>query len=558
LSSHDIDSAGPGRHPQARWLRVVRKALRLWAGSFAFSPLLVYLAWFATGTHRIVDALAGLAITASVVALPALFAAPGWAAAAWYATVNLVSTATLLCLAMAGELPTLGTAIVALRSEGAETSAMLAASAPAAVVLAACAALWLCGCASFWRRPPAVAWRASRWRLLAAAPFVAVPFVPDAGATYPLSLGRIARGLTEFSAQSHFVGRRIVDPFKVTRSKAGDELVVVLVGESSSARHWQINGYERETTPNLQRRLDAGEIANFTAHMSTAAITLFAVPALLSPFDEVGGIGREPRRSVVTVMSRAGYRTAWVSNNDPQPAATEADETTYRTDDRVAEIVTSSDEWLKAPADQWLRRTAGGPGFLVLHTYSSHLPFETRYPPQYARWTGDGYRQMTYARNQSRDNYDNSILYTDAFLHSVFTRLEQERRPTLAVYTSDHAETIMDGIARPDAPRDERLLHVPLFFWANRAWKDAHQRQWAALQAFARSGQPTSHVNIVPTLTGLLDIGYEGRPRHRDVLDAAFEPWSTTPALAADEKAVVQVAVPVSREARAPAAAGRR
>jgi arylsulfatase A-like enzyme len=136
--------------------------------------------------------------------------------------------------------------------------------------------------------------------------------------------------------------------------------------------------------------------------------------------------------------------------------------------------------------------------------------------------------------------------------------LEQERRPTLVVHTSDHAETIMYGVARPDAPRDERLLHVPLLFWANQAWKDHHAGQWAALHAFARSGQATSHLNIVPTVIGLLGIAYDGRPRHRDVLDREFAPWQTTPALASDEKTIVRVALPSLRQAATSARPIRR
>lgn len=558
MNNNTIDpSEAPSRARGGRMRRVARTALRLWTATFVMWPLLASLAWVAAGPQRVADALAGLAVTATLAALPGVLPLRGWMAAAYYAVLNVVSTATLLCLAMAGELPTLGTAIVALRTNWREASTMMAAAAPVGVGLAACAPLWLWGCASYWRCPPVLVHSSSRWRLLAAAPLLVLLIVPDAGATYPLSLGRIVTGLSEFSAASQFVGRRIVDPFKVSRSSREDELVVFVVGESSAARHWQINGYERETTPNLRRRLDAGELVNFAAHMSTSGLTLFAVPALLSPFDDVGGIGREQRRSVVTLMSRAGYRTAWLSNNDPQPAGTEADELTYRTDDRVMEIVTSYDEWLEAPVKEWLARTGGGAGFLVLHTYCSHLPFETRYPPQYVRWTADGYRDMSYARNQSRDNYDNSILYADAFLEAVLARLQQERRPTLLAYTSDHAETLMDGLARPDAPRDQRLLHVPLFFWANQAWRDRHEAQWAALHAFAQTGQATSHLNLVPTVTGLLGIDYEGRPTRRDVLHADFEAWQTTPALASDEKTVVRVAPPLVRAVRRAAAQHR-
>lgn len=525
----------------------VRSAARWFTATFALWPLLVWLAWFAPVPHRWGEALAGLALTAVLAALPALAGFRGWTSALHYFTLNLLTTGALVNLALTGELPSLGAAAVALRTDAAEAGAMLRAAAPATLAIALAASAWLAGCASFLLRPPALPPRlGSRWtRAALAMPVLAMLAVPGAGAAYPASLVAIARDLHAYREADHNFQRRLVDPYRVTRSRAGSEVVVLVIGESSGANSWQLFGYGRPTSPNIVRRMGQGEVAAFRAHMSTAGMTSFAVPSLLSPFDEINGIGSPPqRRSLVTVMARAGFRTAWFGANTRQIAETEADEIVHASDDAMLEEDTRYDEWLARYLGLWLDKVPSGPAFAVLHTWGSHTPFEAHYPVSATVW--NGHLGKPYPQSQVTDNYDNSILYTDAVLEMAIARLEKDRRPALLVYVADHAEPWPQrSLWRYRAPRDVKLLHVPLFFWANAAWRQANAAQWDALQAFARSGQVTTHQNLVPTLAHLLGIAYEGMPRHRDALAPQFAPWTgTTPALGFDDRTIVQVVPP--------------
>lgn len=521
-------------------------ALRWFAGSFAFTPLLVTMVVGRAGL-RLPDLLSGLAFTLALVSLPAVLRFRGGGAALWYLLLNLLATASLVNLALTGELPSLGASVVALRTSWQEASSLLGAAREAVLSIALAAVAWLAGCVSFALRPPGRAWPPMGMpvRALLAAPWLLVFTIPDPATTYPLSLGSIATRLGEYSADTRGGQRLLIDPFQVTRAGEGDDVVVLVIGESSGAKHWQILGYERPTNPFLSRRLQAGQIANFRAHMATAGMTTYAVPSLLSPFSEIRGRGSPPhRRSVVTVMSRAGFKTAWFGANEPQPAATEADEMLRSYDDSMLEVDAKYDGWLPRFMGDWLDRRSGGPTFVVLHTWGSHTPFESRYPPEFDIWKD--HAGKTYPESQTVGNYDNSIVYTDAVLEAAIERLERESRPSLLVFVADHAEPwLQRSFWRYQAPRDVALLHVPFFVWANEPWRRTRPARWEALQAFARSGQVTTHQNVVPTLAGLLGISYEGMPRSRDVLAPEFEPWTgTTPALDSDDKAIVQAVPP--------------
>jgi glucan phosphoethanolaminetransferase (alkaline phosphatase superfamily) len=537
-------AAGVARAHGAR----VLAGVRCFSAGFAFAPLVAYLAWVRPDGHRLSDALVGLVFTLALVALPAVLRWRGWAAGLFYLALGLVTTASLVNLALTMELPSLGAATVALRTHWGEASSLLVAARGATVAISLAALLWLAGCISFVRRPPRLpaAFASVPARALLAAPLLLVFAAPDAAATYPMSLATIAARLHEYGADTRGSRRLLVDPFAVQRSTRADEVVVLVIGESSGAKNWQLDGYARPTTPNMMRRLQAGEIVNFRAHMATAGMTSFAVPTLLSPFAEMSGIGSPPhRRSVVTLMSRAGFRTAWYGANEPQPAATEADEIIRAYDDSMLEVDTRYDDWLPRQLGQWLDRVPHGSTFVVLHTWGSHTPFEGRYPPEAAVWN-DGYAQKAYPQSQTVDNYDNSIRYSDTVLEAAVSRLESDRRPALLVFVADHAEPwLQRSFWRYQAPRDVNLLHVPFFIWGNAAWRRDHAAEWEKLQAFARSGEATTHLDIVPTLAGALGIGYEGKPRQRDLLAPEFLPWAgATPALAPDDRAIVQAVAP--------------
>lgn len=56
--------------------------------------------------------------------------------------------------------------------------------------------------------------------------------------------------------------------------------------------------------------------------------------------------------------------------------------------------------------------------FVVMHTYGSHFNYKERYPKEFVHFTPDDATEVEVKnRNQLINAYDNSIRYTDYFLH---------------------------------------------------------------------------------------------------------------------------------------------
>lgn len=465
--------------------------------------------------------------------------------------LNTLALAWLGCLGLTGDAPVLGSVLAALQTDSAEALSLLRAApwltasifGAWLVQLLATVALLRSSCWSELR----VRQAGSRVRLLALIPLALPLALPEPMAqafpTAAIALASQARSFT--SAASQLDPAPVAGVTQQTYLQTLAPRVVLIIGESSSASFWGEGiGADKGATPHMAGRLARGELVAWTRHMSTAPSTALAVPAMLSPYGQVAPAqGRPWRHSVVTVFKKAGFHTRWHSLQAPQPASTEADESSFATDQAVFDGKSHDEELLPhlRPLAQ-----ATGPQLLVLHTAGSHFPFENRYPPEFeVHKRAAGAR---YPASQTLGNYRNSVAYTDHVLEKALQFLSSDsfkNQPVLVIYAADHGESLMKGVSRDRAALDEQVLHVPVLWWGNPTWRKANEPGWLALKA--AGSVPTSHLNLSPTLTSLLGIGYTGKPVQLDVLSPAWKPWEKTPALAPDYRTVVDVEPPPPR-----------
>lgn len=350
--------------------------------------------------------------------------------------------------------------------------------------------------------------------------------VSDLSLSYPAALPGMAE-----KAWSYLTFKNLVPPGAVPDvrplDKATNELMVLVIGESSSADYWQIGGNKDQTSPLVVARQAKGEIVYLSKHMSASQVTFLAVPNILTPFGKLEvQSNHAPNPSIVSLMNKAGRRTAWFSTQSPMAGSTEATDIGFREGNFSFLTLNNLDEGMLPDVEGWLQKYASVPGFMVMHTQGSHIPFELRYPAAFRKWPVVG---GNFPTSQSEGNYKNSILYTDHILDELMTRLEAEKRPTILVYVADHGESVMrqGQVVRTSAPLGPNILHVPVIFWANALWRTEHADRWAALQA--KSQTSTHHLNLGPTLIHLAGYTSDSIPKRLDLLSPGFEPWKDSP-----------------------------
>ena len=87
-----------------------------------------------------------------------------------------------------------------------------------------------------------------------------------------------------------------------------DVVGVLVIGESARYSNFAINGYERNTTPNLSK---VDNLASFKAH-ACANTTYLSVPCMLSRYGEKDFNLIDTETSMLSILNRLGFDTVWM------------------------------------------------------------------------------------------------------------------------------------------------------------------------------------------------------------------------------------------------------
>jgi glucan phosphoethanolaminetransferase (alkaline phosphatase superfamily) len=317
-------------------------------------------------------------------------------------------------------------------------------------------------------------------------------------------------------------------PYGAVRS-AGDEVHVLIIGESSRRDSWSLYGYPRATTPYLDSI--SSELVVFARAVADANLTIYAVPMVITGMAPATFDFHDIRGSIVDLAREAGYHTSWLANQDPhaeQLAGVQVDGPRFPpAARRPGYVVYPPDGVLLPDFARALQR--GGPLFVGMHVYGSHWPYTSRYPPSFAHF---GVATLPFTainvpgeRQQVTDCYDDSIRYTDWFLRQV---IEQARRlsvPATVTYLSDHGEDLqaLDGRSGHGASEYTRhVFEIPAFVWMNAAYRHAHPEKAAALAANA-SAEVRSH-DFFYSLADIMGIRWAGYLPRRSFASPQFVP----------------------------------
>lgn len=295
------------------------------------------------------------------------------------------------------------------------------------------------------------------------------------------------------------------------------EIVVLVIGESSSRSAWRLfNPDAPMTTPRLSQRLasDAG-LRLFSNVVAESTSTREVVPSMLTPQPLLWPDGRpnpEATQSVVSLAGRAGYATAWFSN---QSAVGKYDGViaAYADEAQTTAFLNPSSFFNQGSFDAvllpvWQRHMTARPRtFAVLHTMGSHFRFDHRYPA--------GYGPFPDAQTP-RETYYNSVAYTDELLDTVIRALEADGRSAVMVYLSDHGQ----GLAGDECERSEinrvtaDAYEVPALVWLSAPYLRQHPN--AGRRLADNAAAPYTTAAVYQTLKDLM--AGDAMPEARDTV----------------------------------------
>jgi len=293
-------------------------------------------------------------------------------------------------------------------------------------------------------------------------------------------------------------------------------LVVLVLGETGRSGNFGLNGYARDTTPELARE----GVASFGNVWSCGTSTAASVPCMFSHLGrdafESRGHGYE---GLMDVLQRAGLAVLWIDNQSGCKGVC----------DRVPNVDTSSlknprlcpggecldgimlegldDRIAALPAERRARGVV-----LVMHQMGSHGPaYSLRSPASAKRFMPEctGNDLQACSREQLVNAYDNSIAYTDQFLASTIGWLKrQSGYETAMMYVADHGESLGEGNlylhGLPYAIAPDVQKRVPWITWLSRGYERRGGVSMDCLRG--QNGTRLTHDNYFHSVLGLLDI----------------------------------------------------
>jgi len=298
------------------------------------------------------------------------------------------------------------------------------------------------------------------------------------------------------------------------KAEASAPNVLVLVVDTLRADHLSLQGYERNTDPNLTRLASEGVM--FDNAYATSSWTLTSHASLFTgrwPYEHKADGGRsldDTYPTIAEALSNRGYRTgAFVGNYETVTKhwgfarGFAHYEDYYQT---VPQLLVSSvygrfleyyalhkvfgmefsidRRWapsINKSALDWIDQGMEKPFFVFINYYDVHAPYISPDRGRFSNipnpgglvntdWTtADIYNPKTTEQVQGEiDAYDGGIYYTDQQIQNLLDELEKRGvlENTIVIVTSDHGELFGEhGLWEHHNSLYKPVIHVPLIIW---------------------------------------------------------------------------------------------
>ncbi|PZL99659.1 lipid A phosphoethanolamine transferase [Acinetobacter nosocomialis] len=294
------------------------------------------------------------------------------------------------------------------------------------------------------------------------------------------------------------------------------KLMVLVVGETARAESFSLNGYAKNTNPELSKQ----DILNFSQVSSCGTATAVSVPCMFSgmprtDYDEQLASHRE---GLQDIAKRAGYQVTWIDNNSGCKGACDRVEQ-YQIPEDLKQKWCKDGECLDGILIDSLKQYLASipkddkrPRLVVLHQMGSHGPaYYKRAPEGYQPFkpTCDTNAIQGCSPAELLNSYDNTIVYTDHVLSQMINTLKEvSNYQTGLWYLSDHGESTgehgmyLHGSPYSIAPSQQ--THIPMIMWFSDGWKQHNLAQVNCLNQ--QTKQKLSQDNLFPSLLSLLDV----------------------------------------------------
>ena len=300
------------------------------------------------------------------------------------------------------------------------------------------------------------------------------------------------------SISSYFVDVLISDkklksflPYEIELKKVSSEpvTIVYIMGESLSAKHLSLFGYERKTTPFLEQWAKQKNFY-YTHGVSGSTVTRNSIAGFMNFQKEPENytLVQSKKYNLFKLGKQANFKTTFMSSQSfssfPHVGLEYTDSSFYRDKSKL---------FGKVGDDFWLKNLKSLPmtkkNFIVIQMRAVHTPYEKTWAhraKEFKRFSGKPENKM--------DDYDNGVLYVDSILNETFKWAQNLPGKVYVFFASDHNELFGEHGIRGHVTLHKDVARIPVFVWTN-------DLKW--IRTFKSISNP-SHWDIGKQILGLM------------------------------------------------------
>lgn len=277
-------------------------------------------------------------------------------------------------------------------------------------------------------------------------------------------------------------------------------IVLFVIGESYIKQHARLYGYELNTTPNLCREKELGNLYVFNDVCAPFNQTTLVMKNLLSCNSISEGESWSAAPFMPGVFSKGGFEVLYWDNQRSKTSVFEFTVNKYIYNEQFKSIYSDTnaktERYDQDLLDSFKARKASqkdAPQLVMFHLWGQHMNPEERYPneAQFIHFTEDSIRRedayLTEEKKRTIANYDNATLYNDMIVNEIISLYKDKN--AVMVYLADHGEEVYDyrdNLGRRSGGMDANILQyqyaVPFMIWCSPMYQERHPETMDAIK----------------------------------------------------------------------------
>ena len=299
--------------------------------------------------------------------------------------------------------------------------------------------------------------------------------------------------------------------------------MVVVIGESYSKYHSQLYGYEKETSPLLNQRVEKGDLFLFTDVVTPMNDTERAFRSIYS----LGEHNNDYCQYALFpyVFRLAGFNTNNIDNLDLAKKSGR-----IKDSKELSDLMFHERNNIRCKYDEeiidMINIDQDKSQLFVIKLQGQHYTYANTFPKSFAHFSRNDYEDLDKSDNQKQiiADYDNSTMYNDYVVNEIINKFTEEN--AVVIYFSDHGEEIYeerDYMGHGGTtPFLKYQVEIPFMIWMSQSYKELNPNIVNAVKK--NLDKPYTTDDVSHTILDMAGIKFSQFVPERSIVNDAFNP----------------------------------